>query len=320
MARAYGSSFDARSKLNRRATTWWEVLKMTYHDWTEDRAPRLGAALAYYTVFSLAPLLLIVISIAGLVFDPAEVQTAIDHQLEGLLGAEGKEGVSAMVAGAQNKDSGIVATVLGVVALLFGATGVFAQLKDSLNTIWEVEAKPGQGIWQYVRDRFLSFAMVLTIGFLLLVMLVVSAGLAVLLAFFNHLIPLPEWSAYLIDAVVSFGAVTMLFAMMFKYLPDVKIAWGDVWLGAAFTALLFTVGKYALGLYLGQAGFGSTYGAAGAVVIILLWAYYSSQILFFGAEFTQVYARSFGGRILPAENAQPVTPEARAKQGMSPAG
>ncbi len=287
---------------------------MTYRDWSEDKAPRLGAALAYYTVFSMAPLLVICMAIAGWLFDAQTVQTQISNELG--LGEEGSKALATMVEAAEKHEGGIIATIVGIAALMFGATGVFIQLKDALNTIWEVEPKPGAGIWGFVRDRILSFAMVLTIGFLLLVLLVVSAALHAMQEYLNHLLPMPGWVAQIIDIVVSIGGVTLLFALIFKYLPDVKIGWRDVWLGALVTAMLFTAGKFLLGLYLGRPAVASAYGAAGALVIILLWAYYSSQILFFGAEFTQVYAKSFGSRIVPSEHAQPVTDEARANQGM----
>jgi membrane protein len=209
-----------------------------------------------------------------------------------------------------------VATILSVAAILFGATGVFIQMQDALNTIWEVEPKPGQGVRGFIKNRLLSFAMILAIAFLLLVLLVVSTALHAVYEYLGHLIAMPGWTAQVLDVVVSFGGVTLLFALIFKYLPDVKIGWRDVWLGAAVTALLFTLGKFLLGLYLGRASAASAYGAAGTVVIIMLWAYYSSQILFFGAEFTQVYAKSYGTRILPAEHARPISAEARAQQGL----
>jgi membrane protein len=305
---------EFRSKTNRHAGSWWEMLKMTCQDWSEDKAPRLGAALAYYTVFSLAPLLIIVLAIAGLMFDPNTVRSQISQQTG--LGEQGEEGLAMLVSGAERHDAGILATILGVVAILFGATGVFVQMQDALNTIWEVEPKPGQGVWGFIKNRVLSFTMVLVIGFLLLVLLVISAALHGIQEYLGHLLPMPGWTAQVLDIVISFGGVTLLFAMIFKYLPDVKIRWRDVWLGAAVTALLFTIGKFLLGLYLGRESFESAYGAAGTLVIIMLWAYYSSQILFFGAEFTQVYARSYGRRIQPADNARPVTAEGRAQQGL----
>jgi membrane protein len=251
-------------------------------------------------------------------FDPDTVRSQIGQQLG--ISDKGEEGLAALIEGAQKPAEGTIATILGIVALLFGATGVFIQLKDSLNTIWEAEPKPGRGVWGFIRERILSFAMVLAIGFLLLVLLVVSAALHAVQEYMTDLLTMPEWAAQVLDVVISFVGVTALFALIFKVLPDVKIGWRDVWLGAAFTALLFTLGKFLLGMYLGRASVGSAYGAAGTILVILLWAYYSSQILFFGAEFTQVYAKSFGTRITPSEQAQPVTAEARAQQGMPPHG
>jgi membrane protein len=304
----------SRTKLDRRAASWWEMLKMTYSDWSEDKAPRLGAALAYYTVFSLAPLLVIVLAVAGLLFDAEAVRSQISQQTG--LGQQGEEGLAMLVEGAEKHEGGLLATILSVVAILFGATGVFIQIQDALNTIWEVEPKPGQGVRGFIKNRLLSFAMILVIGFLLLVLLAVSAALHGIQEYMGDLLPMPGWTAQLLDVGVSFGGVTLLFALIFKYLPDIKIGWRDVWLGAAVTALLFTLGKFLLGLYLGRASVASAYGAAGTLLIIMLWAYYSSQILFFGAEFTQVYAKSYGTRIQPAEHARPITAEARAQQGL----
>ena len=294
--------------------SWWRLLKGTFSDWVEDKAPRLGAALAYYTVFSIAPLLVIVIGILGIF--QIDARGAMQGQLQSLIGPEGAKAVQAMLEGAHSPEGGAVATAIGVVALLFGASGVVGQLKDALNTIWEVEPRAGLGIWGIIRDRLLSFGMVLGIGFLLLVSLVLSAALATVQQLAGDFIPGPDIVAHVLDITVSLAVVTVLFAMIFKYLPDVKIGWRDVWLGAFVTAVLFTIGKYLIGLYLGNAAIASSYGAAGSVIIVLLWAYYSSQILFLGAEFTQEYARMYGSRIEPSANAVPVTAEARAQQGL----
>lgn len=292
------------------------LLKATWTEWNEDKASRLAAALAYYTVFSLAPLLIIVIAIAGLVFGHDAAQGRIVEQIEGLVGGDGADAIQAMLENANQPAAGVTATVIGVVTLLFGATGVFIQLQDALNTIWEVAPKPGQGIVNFLRNRFLSFSMVLGIGFLLLVSLVLSAVLAAIGTYFNHLLPglTSLWQA--INFVVSFGVITLLFGMIYRILPDVKIAWGDVWIGAAVTSLLFTIGRLLIGIYLGSSAIDSAYGAAGSFVVILVWVYYSAQILLFGAEFTQVYAKQYGSRIRPASNAIPATDEALAKQGM----
>lgn len=291
------------------------LLKDTFSEWQEDKASRLAAALAYYTVFSLAPLVIIAIAIAALVFGQEAAQGRIDEQIEGLLGSQGADAVQDMIKNSRKAEQGTIATLISVGILLFGASGVFGQLQDSLNTIWEVAPKPGRGIKGFIKDRFLSFSMVLGIGFLLLVSLILSAGLAGVGNYFGHLMPgLPFLQA--LNFLLSFGIVTVLFALMFRVLPDAKIAWGDVWIGAAITSLLFTLGKYLLGLYLGNGSVGSTYGAAGSFVVLLLWVNYSAQILFFGAEFTQVYANKYGSRIVPAKNAVPVTEKARAQQGI----
>ncbi|MBD2005350.1 MULTISPECIES: YihY/virulence factor BrkB family protein [Cyanophyceae] len=291
------------------------LLKETFTEWQEDKASRLAAALAYYTVFSLAPLVIIAIAIAALVFGQEAAQGGIEEQLRGLLGSQGAEAVEEMIANSRKAEQGTIATLISVGLLMFGASGVFGQLQDSLNTIWEVAPKPGRGIIGFIKDRFLSFSMVLGIGFLLLVSLILSAGLSAVGNYFGHLMPgLPFLQV--LNFLLSFGVVTVLFAFIFRILPDAKIAWGDVWIGAAITSLLFTIGKYLLGLYLGNGSVGSTYGAAGSFVVLLLWVNYSAQILFFGAEFTQVYANKYGSRILPAKNAVPLTEEARAQQGI----
>lgn len=297
---------------------WWQVLKTTFADWSEDKAPRLGAALSYYTIFSLAPLLLLALAIAAFVFGEDAARGRIDQELQGFLGTEGAAAVQEMITHARKPGAGLMASTIGIVFLLFGASGVFAQLKDALNTIWEVAPKPGRGWLRTVKDRFLSFAMVLCIGFLLLVSLVVSTALSAVASWTRDVLPGPDVLFHVANALVSLAIITMLFALIFKYLPDVKIAWKDVWLGAVATAVLFTAGKFLFGLYLGRGTIGSTYGAAGAVIVVLLWAYYSSQILFLGAEFTQAYAKSFGSRIEPAPGAMAVTQEARSQQGMTP--
>jgi membrane protein len=221
-----------------------------------------------------------------------------------------------MIANANKPGTGAVATALSVVTLLFGASGVFGQLQQSLNIIWEVEPKPGRGIFGMMRDRFVSLAMVFGIIFLLLVSLIVSAAMATFASVLDYLPDGLAWLGQAVDLAISFAAISFLFAMIFKYLPDVKIAWSDVWLGALITAALFTIGKQVIGLYLGHSSMASSYGVAGSFVVLLVWVYYSAQIFFFGAEFTQVYANKYGSRIVPSENAEPVTEEARAQQGL----
>jgi membrane protein len=296
------------------ATDIWNLLKNTFTDWNEDKAPRLAAALAYYTVFAIAPILIIAIAVASLVFEGAQEQ--IISQISALIGPQAGEAVQTLIENRQSDTSDIIATIVGIVTLVIAASGLFGQLQDALNTIWEVEPKPGQGILAILKQRFLSFTMVLGVGFLLLVSLVISAALS---AIGSALGGPPEeqtivWQV--INALVSFGVITLLFALIFKVLPDAKVAWSDVWIGALATALLFSIGKFLISQYLATESTASSYGAAGALVLLLLWVYYSAQILFLGAEFTQVYAKAYGSRIEPAENAVAVTEEARAQQGM----
>jgi len=287
------------------AKSIFSLLKESFKEWQEDEALQLGAALAYYTLFSIAPMLLVVISVAGFVFGREAVQGQLDNQIQGLVGAQGADAIQTMVANAgQHKEGGIWATVIAFVTILFGATGVFTQLQTSLNHIWDVKPKP-QGIKGLLRARAAAFGMLLGIGFLLLVSLVVSAGLTAAGNYMVGLLPGAEMVLQALNFLISFGVITVLFAMIFRFLPDVKIAWRDVWFGAAVTALLFTIGKFLIGLYLGNSSVASVYGAAGSLVIVLLWAYYSSQILFFGAELTQVWARRHGSHIVPDEHAMP---------------
>lgn len=293
------------------------LLKETFEEWQEDKASRLAAALAYYTIFSLAPLVIIAIAIAGAVFGEEAARGEIERQIQGLVGSAGAEVIQTAIQNANKPDAnGGLASLISVIVLLFGASGVFSELQDSLNTIWEVQPKPGRGIKGFVSKRILSFSMVLGIGFLLMVSLIVSAVLSGLSAYMSHLVPGIDWFWGIVNFVISFGVISLLFALIYRFLPDVKITWNDVAIGAIITALLFTIGKTVLGLYLGQGSFASTYGAAGSLVIVLAWVYYSAQILFFGAEFTQVYATKYGSRIVPNENAEFMPEIARAKQGM----
>ena len=282
----------------------FSLLKTTFFEWLDDQAPMLGAALAYYTVFSLAPLLIIAIGMAGLVFGAEAAQGQIFEQLRGLLGDAGGKAMEELVQSASAEPkTGVVATVIGFVTLLFGASGVFGQLQASLNIIWGVQPKPGRGILGIIRDRILSFGFILVVGFLLLVSLLLTAAIAFVGKQFGAMVPGMEALIQLFNSMLSLAVITLLFAMMFKILPDANIAWRDVWIGAFITALLFTLGKFALGLYLGRSGVASSYGAAGSLIVLLLWVYYSSQIVFFGAEFTQVYANRFGSHVTPSSNA-----------------
>jgi membrane protein len=269
----------------------WFLLRQTFSEWSEDGAPRLGAALAYYSVFSLGPILLIAIGVAALVFEASSVQDQVIAQIGGLVGQQGADAVRAMIASASVGNRSLISTLLGVGILLFGAIGVVVQLKDALNIIWDVEEPDAGGIWGYVRKYALSLAGVLGLGFLLTVSLITSAAVGGLGKYWSGF---PEGLVTILNFAANFGVLTLLFAMMFKWLPDVDVEWRDVWLGAAVTALLFSIGKFLIALYLGKQGLESTFGAAASIVLILVWVYYSAQIVFLGAEFTQVYARRFG--------------------------
>jgi membrane protein len=298
----------------------FNLLKDTLREWREDGATRLAAALAYYTTFSLAPLLVLIIAIAGLVGGREAAQTQTMAQVEDLLGADGREFVQGMIESASQTKTGLVATFLGAVTLLFGALGVFGELQNSLNTIWEVKPIPAKnwldGIRRFVIKRLLSFTMVLGIGFLLLASLIISAALSAMGEYIGSRWPLADFWLGLINFIISFTVITLLFAMIFKFLPEIKIAWKDVWLGAAVTSALFSLGKFLIGLYLGRSEVGNTFGAAGSLAILLIWIYYSAQILFFGAEFTQVYANRYGSKIVPDPNMVKITELERAEKGI----
>jgi membrane protein len=277
-----------------RMSAWWSPLQETVSRWSEHKDARLGAALAYYSIFSLGPLIVIAITIAGLVFGGEAVQAQVFGALHGLLGDSGTQAIDAMLKGANRPREGILASVIGVGTLVFAAVGVVVQLKDALNTVWEVETPPGSGIWRFVRTYIWSLAGVLSVGFLLLISLLLTAGLS---AAGKYIAPyLPEAMLQIAGFLSSFAVIALLFAMMFKWLPDTPIAWRDVWLGAILTAALFEVGKFLIGLYIGKQGLESTYGAAASIVIVLIWVYYSAQLVLMGAEFTNVYARRYGSQ------------------------
>ncbi len=284
----------------------WQLFQETFKEWSEDKASRLAAALAYYTIFSIAPLLIIVIAIAGAVFGSEAAKGQIFGQIQGLVGTDGAQFIEIAIKNASQPHTGTIASIISIVLLLLGATGLFAELQDALNTIWEVKPKPGRGVINIIRQRFLSFAMVLGIGFLLLVSLVISAALTAVVTYFSNVLPGIDFIWRLINVILSFSITTVLFGLIFKVLPDAKLTWSDVLIGSAITSLLFSIGKFLLGQYLGNSSFGSTYGAAGSLVVILAWVYYAAQILFFGAEFTQVYARRYGTRIVPTKHAVPL--------------
>src|SRR5213082_1671183 len=283
----------------------FSLLKQTFQEWLQDKAPQLGAALAYYTVFSLAPLILVLLAVVGIIFqhDPAGAWNKITQQMSYFLDHSAVQVVQNIAQKASQPGKGLIATVIGVVLALFGASGVFGQLQDALNTIWGVKAKPGGGIWGFLRSRFLSFAMVGGVCFLLLVSLTLESLLKGFSHYVQSVLPGGIVVAMTVYIIFDFAVVVLLFAMIFKFLPDVEIQWRDVWMGAVMTAILFGLGKWLLGFYLGSGAAGSAYGAAGSLITLLLWVYYSSQILLFGAEFTQVYAQRAGRAFKPSEYA-----------------
>jgi membrane protein len=285
----------------------YALMKETFRGWSEHRGLRLGAALAFYTIFAIAPLFIIVLAIAGFVFGEEAARRELFQQLSGLLGQRGGEAIEGIVASADRPKAGAWATVLATITLFIGSTGVFVQLQDSLNTIWQVRRKPGAGLRAFIRDRLLSFAMVLGIGFLLLVSLILSAGLAAMGKFVSGLFPAQQVVWEILNFLVSIGLIAVLFAMMFKVLPDVHLAWRDVWVGAILSSIFFSVGKTALGLYLGRGSVVSAYGAAGSLVVVIMWVYYASQTVFLGAEFTRANAHRLGHAIRPTRGAQFIT-------------
>ena len=284
-------------------TRHWKTLRQTATEFMDDEALRLSAALSYYATFSLAPLLLIAIAVAGWVLGDEAVRGQVDEHLRGSLGAAGATALQDMIAHARKPEKNVVASVLGVTMLLFGAGGVFGQLQEALNTVWGVKRRSGRGLKGLLKDRFLSFAMVLGTGFLLLTSMIASAILQGLSDYVGSILSLPPAVWAVISGVVSFLVIAALFAAIFKLLPDVKIAWSDVLPGAVFTAVLFTIGKTVMAWYLGREATASAYGATGALAIVLLWVYYSSIILLFGAEFTQVATVARGRSILPDRDA-----------------
>jgi membrane protein len=279
------------------------ILKESFAQWREDNASRLAAALAYYSVLSLAPLLILLVAFVGLVYGSEEARAEIAVQAQEAMGEQGAEAVTAMLENTARPGAGILAALIGFALLIFGATGVFTQLQGALNQIWDVEPEAG-GLKAVIRARVFSFFMILGIGFLLLASLALSAAVGTLTNFFADNLPIPGFVLALADLAVSFILVGALFALVFRVLPDAKVAWGDVWIGALFTAFLFVIAKIALGYYLSNSAVGSAYGAAGSLVVILVFIYYSAQILLFGAEFTQVYANRYGSHIRSAEETE----------------
>lgn len=283
---------------------FWSLLKQTMRSWLGDYAPSMGAALAYYTLFSLAPLLLIVIAVAGLIFGEDAARGEIALQLSALMGEGGAKAVQDLLSSVDKPLEGSVATIVGLLMLVVGATTVFAELQDSLDRIWHVPARESRPGWlMLVRARLLSFGMILAIGFLLIVSLVVSSVLGAMGSWLQPLFGGWLTLAAAVNAVGSFLMVTAMFALIYKVMPRVQVQWQDVWTGAVFTATLFTFGKFLIGLYIGRSGAITGFDAAGSLVVVLLWVYYSAQIFLIGAEFTWVYANAYGSRKpLPAKD------------------
>jgi membrane protein len=275
----------------------WTLAKAAFSSWLDDYAPSMGAALAYYTMFSIAPLLLIVISTAGLVFGEEAVRGEIFGQLQGLMGDQGAQAVQSLLESVSEPKKGMAGTIIGSVLLLIGATTVFAELQDAFDRIWRAPDKDKTGgVLQLIRSRLLSFGIILGIGFLMIVSLVFSAAIAALGKWWGPLFSNLEVIATVVNFVFSFALMTAVFAMLYKFMPRVKIHWKDVWAGATVTALLFTVGKILIGLYIGKSAISSGFGAAGSLVVVLVWVYYSAQIFLLGAEFTWVYAHAHGSQ------------------------
>ena len=280
----------------------WSVIQKAFAGWWNDNVPHMGAALAYYTLFALAPILIVVAAVGGMVFGAEAVRGEIVGQIGGLVGRDGAQAIQSILESAAKSSVSIPVTIIGVITFLLGSTGAFLELQDDLNAIWRVKPRSrGNFLHDLVMQRLISFGLVLGFAFLLLTSLVVSAALAGAHAYVGHALPTVTvlWEA--VNAVVSLGVITLLFAMIYKVVPDAKLKWSDVWVGALVTAWLFTVGKFLIGLYLGKSSFASTYGAAGSVVVILVWVYYSSQIILLGAEFTRAYVERFGPLPPPVE-------------------
>jgi membrane protein len=270
--------------------TMWTVLKQTIAGWNEHEAPRMGAALAFYTILSLSPLVIVVIAIVATIVGSSSAQTQLLAQVEGMMGAQSAEAVKQVIEHGQQSSSGIIPSILGVVTLLFGASGVFGELRAALNKIWDVKPESVGGIWRALKQRFFSFGMVLAVGFMLLVSLMISAALAAFIEYFGGVLPLPGFVLHLVDLIISLGTISGLFALIFRYVPATTVPWRSIWKGATVTAVFITIGKFLIGLYLGKAAFGSAYGAAGSLVVFIVWVYYTAMIFMFGAEFTHVLA------------------------------
>ncbi len=286
------------------------VLKKTVQEWLDDKASRLAAALSFYATLSLAPLLLLIVSIVGLVIGESETRGVLAQQAQSLVGDSGKTIVDTVFANADHS-SGILGTIFGFVILAFGATGVVGQIQEALNTVWGVERTTGSGVWNFARKRLISFVAILAIGLLLLVSLIAGSALSLVGDWIGGSLGEAQWTLRAFDILFSFVVFSILFTFAYKFLPDVKIRWADVWIGGTATAVLFVIGKFLVSIYLGSKGTASAYGAFGSLVIFLIWVYYSAQVMFFGAEFTQVYARRHGSGLEPEEGAKRIPSPSR---------
>lgn len=282
---------------------YWSILIEIVDKWSDDKAPKLGAALSYYTVFSLAPLLVIAIAVAGFFFGSEAVQGRIVTEIQSLIGKEGAVLVQEAIKKTSNTESGIIATAISIITLLITGSAAFIELQDSLDIIWQVKPKPGRAIKEFIRTRLISFTMIISIGFLLMVSLIITTAINVMMEYFGSIFSFPPFILQIINIIVSLLVISILFGLIYKVLPDVKLSWKDVRNGAFVTAVLFEIGKYLIGLYLGSSSVTSTFGAAGALALLLVWIYYSAQILFFGAEFTYVYSTKFGSGVKPSDHA-----------------
>lgn len=291
-------------KIGAQFKSFWGLLKETFRQWSEREPFNNSIIISYYTIFSLPGLLVIIITVAGYFYDEKKVTSQITSQIESTVGGDTASDVEKIVEKAGETKDSVIASILGVATLLFGATGVFYQLQQILNKMWEVKPKPRQKVLKLIRDRIFSFGLILAVGFLLLVSLVLSAALSAVSNWVSgHISESLQVAFRVLDFVVSLGVVTLLFASIYKFLPDAKISWKDVWIGAFMTSVLFVIAKFALGIYFGQSDPGSTYGAAGSIVLIMLWVSYAGLILLFGAEFTQVYANRYGKKVRPVSTA-----------------
>lgn len=287
-----------------KAKKYWRLIGETFSIWNDGAASSLGAGVAFFTIFAIAPLFMLVLALAGFFFGEEAARRELFGELSGLIGPTGGQAVQSLLAAADKPRAGVFATAVGLVALFVGASSVFIQLQTSLNAVWNVRLKPGSGVRNFVKNRLLSFAMLLGIGFLLLVSLIVSAVLDGAAKYMSGIVPAHAAFWHALDFLVSLCLFALLFALILKVLPDVTIAWRDAWIGASMTALLFDLGKFLLGFYLGRSTVASAYGAAGSLVVVLLWVYYSVQILLFGAAFTRVWAEKYGTKIKPIRGAE----------------